>query len=43
MDFTGHGDFVIHTVATKHTIGILHVSDSLVTTVLGDFLVHTVT
>jgi hypothetical protein len=42
MDFTGLGDFTIHTVATDHTIGILHVPDSLATTALGDFLIHTV-
>jgi hypothetical protein len=42
MDFTGLGDFTIHTVATNHTIGILHVPDSLATTALGDFLIHTV-
>jgi hypothetical protein len=41
MDFTGHGDFTIHTVATNHTIGILHVPDSLATTALGGFLIHT--
>jgi hypothetical protein len=29
-------------VATNHTIGILHVPDSLATTALGDFLIHTV-
>jgi hypothetical protein len=39
MDFTGLGDSMIHTVATNHTIGILHVPD---TTALGDFLIHTV-
>jgi hypothetical protein len=43
MDITGHGDFTIHTVATDHTIGILHVPDSRATTALGDFLIHTVT
>jgi hypothetical protein len=42
MDFTGHGDFTIHTIATNHIIGILYVPDSLATTVLGDFLIHTV-
>jgi hypothetical protein len=42
MDFTGLGDFTIHTVSTNHTIGILHVPDSLATTALGDFLIHTV-
>jgi hypothetical protein len=42
MDLTGHGDFTIHTVATNHTIGIVHVPDSLATTALGDFLIHTV-
>jgi hypothetical protein len=31
-----------HSVATNHTIGILHVPDSLATTALGDFLIHTV-
>jgi hypothetical protein len=31
-----------HTVATNRTIGIPHVSDSLATTALGDFLIHTV-
>jgi hypothetical protein len=41
MDFTGLGDFTIHTVVTNHTIGILHVPDSLATTALGDFLIHT--
>jgi hypothetical protein len=43
MDFTGLCDFTIHNVATNHTIGILHVPDSLATTALGDFLIHTVT
>jgi hypothetical protein len=42
MDFIGYGDFTIHTVATDHTIVILHVPDSLATTALGDFLIHTV-
>jgi hypothetical protein len=42
MDFSGHGDFSIHTVATNHTIGILHVPDPLATTAFGDFLIHTV-
>jgi hypothetical protein len=31
-----------HSVANNHTIGILHVPDSLATTALGDFLIHTV-
>jgi hypothetical protein len=31
-----------HSVATNHTIGI-HVTDSLATTALGDFLIHTLT
>jgi hypothetical protein len=39
MEFTGIGDFTTHTVATNHTIGILHVPD---TTALGDFLIRTV-
>jgi hypothetical protein len=42
VDFTGHGDFTIHTAATNHTIGIPHVPDLLATTALGDFLSHTV-
>jgi hypothetical protein len=42
MDFTGLGDFTIYTVATNHTINILHVPDSLATTAHGDFLIHTV-
>jgi hypothetical protein len=42
MGFTGQGDFTIHTVATNHTVGILHVPDSLATTALGNFLIHTV-
>jgi hypothetical protein len=42
MDFTGLGDFMIHTVATNHTIGILHVPDSLATSALDDFSIHTV-
>jgi hypothetical protein len=32
-----------HSAATNHTIDILHVTDSLATTALGDFLIHTVT
>jgi hypothetical protein len=39
MDFAGLGDFTIHTVATNHTIVIVHVPD---TTALGDFWIHTV-
>jgi hypothetical protein len=42
VDFTGLGDFTIHTVATNHTIGILHVPDTLARTALGVFLIYTV-